>query len=202
MTHFTPVAENLGGSKTWKFNQAKPSQWTKRLGTGTLGGICWAASVAYIVGESTSDSLQAKVGSNGNINCSVYNKLVKLQAANMDNQNKAQAGIFVDNGLTADDFNMTSGAKANGDGPMGVEIAQMACRWDNCWVMVSVNWKDKKTGHAMAFAMARNDYRLFDSNSGEYTFPTKSGFKQFVAAYFNKNSMLSSIQKYALLKVS
>lgn len=186
MTSFTEVAKKHGGTKTWKFNQAKWSQWTKRVGTKEFWGICWACSVSYIVGEGNNNPLQPRVGSNGNINCKVYQTLCKFQAAHWNDQKGAQETHFANNGMAVSTIDMKSGAKANGDGPIGGEMAQSVCAWDNCFVMTTISPKKQgKMGHVVALKMKPNDYRLFDSNSGEYTFPNKTGFKQFVGQYFS-----------------
>lgn len=193
MGKFSKRAEALGGEKTWRFNQAKFSQWRKRIGTGTLGGICWACSVAYIIGEHINQPLKEKVGDDGDLHGGAYRTLIRAQNIpnSLKEQEEAEVGLCSKQGLTIDEWNISSVERGNSSTPLGGTIADRICRRENCYVLVSLRW-NKLFGHRVAASLAPGDYRFFDPNAGEYTFPDKTKFKQFVSDYTS--------QKYKSIK--
>lgn len=200
MAKFRPYAEGLGGKKTWRFNQGKFSQWKKRIGTGTLMGICWACSVAYIVGEHLKQPLKEKVGDNGDLHGGAYRKLIRVQNScnSLQEQEKAEKGLFSKNGLALDTFDVKSGARANGDDALGGEIAEKISKLESCYIMISIRWKN--SGHAMAAALSPGNYRFFDPNAGEYSFSDMTAFKRFVSYFISQK--YESIKAYSFNKVS
>lgn len=197
MTSYRKFAEDLGGQKTWSFNQGKLAQVFKRIESGTVAGICWACTVAYIIGEHKSDPLKAKLGSNGDLTDAVYNKLCKLQSSvkKLNQSLNAQEAAYINAGLG---FNKTESRSATSAvGPLVSGFVDRACTWDDNYVHVRVEWK--LASHAFALKMKANDYRLFDCNSGEYFFKQKKDLKQFMHAYVR--GKYSRIRYYEMYKV-
>ncbi|MEM9063166.1 MAG: hypothetical protein AAGD13_22115 [Pseudomonadota bacterium] len=191
MTSYTQLARNLGGDRSWSFNQLMPGQLWMRLFTKTIGGICWATTMEWIIGEENGKPLKDSLGSDFSLNSDAYKALIAMQR-NTPAQSQVQASLLASKcGVAIKATGASNGKLKLFGATRSAGLAKyLSSNYPHNYVLIKVKKRATSSGgHVFAAKLPKTgDLKFFDSNEGEFTFDQskRQNFCLFVGQYMEK----------------